>query len=147
MKTIDCPKCGSPVAVFRNPVPTVDIILESPEGILLINRKNPPLGWALPGGFVDYGESAEQATIRETEEETGLNIANVRQFHCYSAPDRDPRHHTISVVFTAEYSGNLQASDDASEARFFPWDQFPDHIAFDHRQILEDYRIDRWNTR
>ena len=133
--------------VFQNPVPTVDVIIESPEGILLIKRKNSPFGWALPGGFVDYGETVENAIIREAREETGLNIRNVRQFHSYSAPDRDPRQHTISIVFTAEALGEPHASDDALEVRFFSYDNLPDDIAFDHRQILDDYRTNRWMNR
>jgi ADP-ribose pyrophosphatase YjhB (NUDIX family) len=146
-KTIACPQCGNPIDIFRNPVPTVDVIIESPEGILLIKRKNPPYGWALSGGFVDYGETVEEAIIREAREETGLDIQNVRQFHSYSAPDRDPRQHTISIVFTAQATGNPKASDDAQEVRFFLWDNLPNNIAFDHRQILEDYRTNRWMSR
>jgi 8-oxo-dGTP diphosphatase len=125
----------------------VDVIIESPQGILLIKRGNPPFGWALPGGFVDYGESAEDAVVRETREETGLEISEIRQFHCYSEPYRDPRHHTITVIFTARAVGEPYASDDAQEVHFFPWDSLPDDMAFDHRQILEDYRNQRWQSR
>ena len=143
-KTINCPNCGCPIVMYRNPVPTVDVIIETPDGVLLIKRKNLPPGWALPGGFVDYGESAEDAVIREAKEEIGLDIDNVKQFHSYSTPDRDPRQHTISVVFTASADGKPVAADDALEVQFFPWDNLPNQIAFDHRQILEDYRNNRW---
>ena len=99
----------------RNPVPTVDVIIEWDKGkIVLIHRKNPPPGWALPGGFVDYGETLEEAAVREAREETSLEIRLVRQFHTYSRPDRDPRRHTISTVFIAQGQGRPQAADDAS---------------------------------
>jgi 8-oxo-dGTP diphosphatase len=146
-KTVKCPKCGAEITIYRNPMPTVDVIIESQDGVLLINRKNPPYGWALPGGFVDYGETVEEAIVRETREEVGLDVINLRQFHCYSKPDRDPRQHTLSVVFTAESQGKPRASDDAAEARFFAWENLPERIAFDHRQILEDYKANRWTSR
>jgi len=124
---------------YKNPIPTVDIIIEMEGGIVLIKRKNPPYGWALPGGFVEYGESLEDAAIREAKEETGLDVVELRQFHTYSAPDRDPRHHTISTVFTGKGRGVLKGSDDAVEAKIFTEDNLPDEIAFDHRKILDDY--------
>jgi len=93
-----CPHCQEKIQLYRNPVPTVDIIIEVDKSIVLIRRKNPPHGWALPGGFVDYGESYETAAIREAEEETGLAVQNLQQFRTYSAPDRDPRQHTASTV-------------------------------------------------
>ena len=123
----------------RNPIPTVDIIIEISGGIILIKRKNPPFGWAIPGGFIDYGESAEHAAKREAKEETGLDIDNLKQFHTYSAPDRDPRHHTISVVFNARTSGTPKADDDAADIGIFTKGNLPDQIAFDHSKILEDY--------
>ncbi len=122
-----------------NPLPTVDVIIEVEGGIILIKRKNPPPGWAIPGGFVDYGESLEDAVCREAKEETGLDIDIVRQFHTYSDPGRDPRHHTVSTIFIATASGKPRAGDDAKEAEIFTRDNFPKDIAFDHRQILEDY--------
>ncbi|HEC78621.1 MAG TPA: NUDIX hydrolase [candidate division WOR-3 bacterium] len=124
---------------YRNPIPTVDIIIESADGVILIKRKNPPYGWAIPGGFIDYGESAEEAARREAREETGLEIKELKQFHTYSAPDRDPRHHTISVVFTAKAEGRPIAGDDAAELGIFTKDTLPEQLAFDHRKILEDY--------
>ncbi len=124
---------------YRNPIPTVDIIIETEKGIVLVKRKNPPSGWAIPGGFIDYGESAEQAAVREALEETGLELEDLRQFHTYSAPNRDPRHHTISVVFTARSKDKPEAGDDAEEIGIFTRDNLPDNIAFDHRKILEDY--------
>ena len=124
---------------YKNPIPTVDIIIEMEGGIVLIKRKNPPYGWALPGGFVEYGESLEDAAIREAKEETGLDVVELRQFHTYSDPDRDPRHHTISTVFTGKGRGFLKGSDDAVEAKIFTEDNLPDEIAFDHRKILDDY--------
>ncbi|MGA1875419.1 MAG: NUDIX domain-containing protein [bacterium] len=124
----------------RNPLPTVDIIIEvEGKGIVLIKRKNPPYGWAIPGGFVDYGESLEEAAIREAHEETGLMIHLVRQFHTYSDPRRDPRSCTISTVYIAQATGTPIGRDDAQEARIFDRHQIPDHMAFDHREILNDY--------
>ncbi len=123
----------------RNPVVTVDAIIEVEGGIILIKRKNPPPGWAIPGGFVDYGESLEDAACREAKEETGLDIKLIRQFHTYSEPGRDPRHHTVSTIFIAAASGRPVAGDDAKEAGIFTKDSLPKDIAFDHRQILEDY--------
>lgn len=127
------------MAAPRNPFPTVDIIIEYRGGIILVRRRNPPHGWAIPGGFVEYGESLENAAAREAQEETGLTADIVRQFHSYSEPDRDPRFHTISVVFIARGNGDLQAADDAVDAAVFTKDDLPDDIAFDHRAILEDY--------
>ena len=124
---------------YRNPFPTVDIIIEINGGVVLIKRKNPPFGWALPGGFVDYGESLEEAAIRESKEETGLNIKLIRQFHAYSDPGRDPRHHTITVVYIASAQGKPRGKDDAVEAHIFTRSTLPENIAFDHKQILEDY--------
>jgi 8-oxo-dGTP diphosphatase len=123
----------------RNPVPTVDLIIEYNEGIILIERKNPPDGWALPGGFVDYGETLESAARREAKEETGLDVELIRQFHAYSDPQRDPRHHTITIVFVAHAKGRPRAGDDAKETGIFTENTLPDKIAFDHRAILKDY--------
>ncbi|TEU06159.1 MAG: NUDIX hydrolase [Candidatus Aminicenantes bacterium] len=128
----------------RNPVPTVDIIIEiqredGKEGIVLIKRKNPPHGWAIPGGFVDYGESLEEAAAREAKEETSLDVQLKRQFHTYSDPDRDPRQHTISTVFVATAQGQPKAEDDAQEIGIFSRDEIDFPLAFDHSRILEDY--------
>ncbi|MDY0270165.1 NUDIX domain-containing protein [Trichloromonas sp.] len=135
-----CPACGAKVKSYRNPFPTVDIIIRVGDKIVLIERRNEPRGWALPGGFVDYGESLEEAARREALEETGLVLSNLRQFGAYSDPGRDPRHHTISVVFTAEGSGTLQGGDDAGNAELFPLNALPSSLCFDHQQILDDYR-------
>ncbi len=142
---IQCPNCGFQWETFKNPLPTVDIIIERggarsqvPE-IVLIERKNPPKGWALPGGFVDYGESVEEAAIREAKEETGLDVELTHLLGVYSRPDRDDRFHTISTVFVARATGRLQAGDDASKAQFFATTQLPQPIAFDHAEIIADY--------
>ncbi|HMK56329.1 MAG TPA: NUDIX hydrolase [Dissulfurispiraceae bacterium] len=132
------------MAAPRNPFPTVDIIIEHGGGIVLIKRRNPPYGWAIPGGFVDYGESLERAAAREAKEETGLDIDLVKQFHAYSAPERDPRFHTISVVYVATGNGVLKADDDAAEAAVFNRGSLPTELAFDHRAILEDYFSGRY---
>lgn len=138
--TIRCPRCGVAVKEYRNPLLTVDILIEiAGEGIVLIERKNPPAGWAIPGGFVDYGETLEEAAAREALEETGLAVENLLQFRAYSDPARDPRHHTVSVVFTAEARGVPVAGDDAGRARVFPLDRLPEPLAFDHARILSDY--------
>ncbi|MEE9523129.1 MAG: NUDIX hydrolase [Thermodesulfovibrionales bacterium] len=124
---------------YKNPYPTVDLIIEIEDGIVLIRRKNRPFGWALPGGFVDYGESLEDAAVREAKEETGLDVRLVRQLHSYSEPDRDERFHTITTVFIATTEGVPQAADDAADVGIFRRDELPDDIAFDHRDILSDY--------
>jgi ADP-ribose pyrophosphatase YjhB (NUDIX family) len=139
-KSIRCPKCKNKVEVYQNPIPTVDIIIEiESKGIVLIKRKNPPYGWAIPGGFVDYGESLEKAAVREAKEETNLNVKLIRQFYTYSDPKRDPRHHSISTVYIAKGKGIPKAKDDAVEIGVFTQSNLPDEIAFDHRSILHDY--------
>jgi ADP-ribose pyrophosphatase YjhB (NUDIX family) len=127
------------MAEHRNPAPTVDIIIELAGGIVLIERKNDPPGWALPGGFVDYGESLEQAAVREAEEETTLSVRLKRQLHAYSDSSRDPRKHTLTVVFVAEAEGFPEARDDAKGAGVFTEKTLPSPIAFDHAKILDDY--------
>ena len=124
---------------YRNPIPTVDIIIEIDDGIVLVKRKNPPYGWALPGGFVDWGETLEHAAKREAKEETGLDVELLRQYHTYSDPSRDPRKHTISTVFLARASGTPIGGDDALEARIFTRETIPEEMAFDHHRILMDY--------
>lgn len=124
---------------YRNPLLTVDAIIEIDNGIVLIERKNPPYGWALPGGFVDYGESLGVAVVREAKEETALNIELVEQFHAYSDPDRDPRQHTVSVVFIARATGRPMAADDANRAIIVTPSTLPEPLVFDHGQILSDY--------
>ena len=128
----------------KSPLLTVDLIIELNEGIVLIKRKNPPEGWALPGGFVEYGETLEYAAIREAKEETGLDVELMRQFHSYSDPKRDPRHHTVTTVFLAQAAGNAVAGDDAKEVGAFQRDNLPVRIAFDHRDILNDYFTGRY---
>jgi 8-oxo-dGTP diphosphatase len=136
-----CPKCGEKVRAYRNPFPTVDVIIELPEGIVLIERKNEPYGWAIPGGFVDYGESLEAAALREMQEETGLELKaeDLRLLGCYSDPARDRRSHNISTVYVARASGTPKAGDDAAALAVFPLDALPQPLCFDHGQILSDY--------
>ncbi|MBW2048550.1 MAG: NUDIX hydrolase [Deltaproteobacteria bacterium] len=173
-----CPHCGNVVEKYKNPFPTVDIIIEissemSPDkgihngagsgflqtgilhkrselsrkpgrenagpSIVLIKRKNPPHGWALPGGFVDYGESLESAARREAEEETSLKVELLYQLGAYSDPSRDPRHHTISVVFVGRAKGRPRAADDALDVGIFDRFSLPKSMAFDHKKILKDY--------
>lgn len=106
----------------------------------MIERKNPPYGWALPGGFVDYGESFEQAARREAGEETGLEVKLVTQFHTYSNPERDSRQHNSSTVFIATADGEPKGADDAAQAKIFNREDLP-LLAFDHGKILEDYFV------
>jgi 8-oxo-dGTP diphosphatase len=128
----------------KKPFPTVDIVIEIDRedgrpGIVLIERKNPPYGWALPGGFVDYGESLEEAAVREAKEETSLDIELLGQLHTYSEPGRDPRFHTITTVYIAKAKGRPQARDDAKNIGIFTVKERPRPLAFDHDKILEDY--------
>ena len=133
-----CPHCEKEIPLYKNPVPTVDIIIEIEGKFVLIERKNPPFGWALPGGFVDYGESYEDAAEREALEETGLQVSNIQQFRTYSNPNRDPRMHTASTVFSATATGIPQAGDDAADVQLFDKKKLP-NLAFDHSQILADF--------
>ncbi len=137
---MNCPDCGTKIQVYRNPTPTVDIIIEIDGGIVLIERKNPPQGWALPGGFVDYGESFEDAATREAKEETGLEVTLTRQLQTYSNPDRDPRQHTASTIFIATATGIPCGADDALQAKVFTAEALP-QLAFDHARILRDYFV------
>lgn len=126
--------------VSKSPHLSVDIIIRTgADRVLLIERRNPPHGYALPGGFVDYGESLEDAAAREAKEETGLDLANLRQFRAYSDPGRDPRHHTVSVVFTADGVGEARAGDDAGAVIIVDPRAPGVDLVFDHQRILSDY--------
>lgn len=140
LEKLTCPACGATVKNYRNPFLTVDVIIRSDDRVVLIERLNQPLGWALPGGFVDYGESLEAAAVREAGEETGLELVDLAQFRSYSDPGRDPRQHNVTVVFTARGLGELRAGDDAKTARWFPLAALPAPLCFDHASILADYR-------
>ncbi|MEK6727202.1 MAG: macro domain-containing protein [Candidatus Omnitrophota bacterium] len=122
------------------PFVTVDALIELPDGIVIIKRSNPPFGWALPGGFVDYGESLEDAVKREAKEETDLDLTGIKQFHTYSKPNRDPRFHTIGTVFIAKAIGKPKAGDDAAGLKIIGLNEIKDlDFAFDHKKILQDY--------
>ncbi|MEO0946598.1 MAG: NUDIX hydrolase [Cyanobacteria bacterium J06641_5] len=132
------------MSAYRNPAPTVDIIIELCDRpnrpIVLIERKNEPFGWAIPGGFVDYGEAVETAARREVREEVSLDVTLVEQFCVYSDPTRDARKHTISIVFIATAKGEPIADDDAKAVGIFTLDALPEPLCFDHARILQDYR-------
>ena len=142
-KEIKCPKCGASIWEYANPKPTVDSVIYHPDkGVVIIKRKNIPHGYALPGGFIDEGEQAENAAIRETLEETGLRVRLKGLLGVYSRPDRDPRSHTMSSVYVCETDNpeELKAGDDAGEAAFYPLDKLPEPIVFDHAKIIDDFR-------
>ncbi len=124
----------------EGPYVTVDAIIELKSGIILIERSNPPYGWALPGGFVDYGESLEEAVVREAKEETGVDFIDIKQFHTYSKPGRDPRFHTISTVFVGEGKGKPKFGDDAKGLKIVSFDELMKlEYAFDHKNVIRDY--------
>ncbi|UCD16158.1 MAG: NUDIX hydrolase [Candidatus Omnitrophota bacterium] len=125
--------------ISSGPFITVDAVIEYAGGIVMVERSNPPFGWALPGGFVDYGESVETAVVRETKEETNLDFLDFKQWKVYSDPDRDPRFHTISVVFIGKGKGELRAASDAKDVKVFELGVLPQKIPFDHRKVIEDY--------
>ena len=124
--------------IYKNPIPTIDIIIETKKGIVLIERKHEPFGWAIPGGHVDYGESLEEAAVREAKEETSLDVKLIEQFHTYSDPKRDPRAHRISTVYIAKAKGKPKANSDAKKVKIFKKDKLP-KLVFDHEKILKDY--------
>lgn len=141
-KTVLCPHCGKPYSCWRNPSPTTDVVIYEPEkGVVIIRRANEPQGYALPGGFIDEGEQAETAARREMREETGLDVELTGLLGVYSRPGRDPRQHTMSVVFAGrpKDATRLQAGDDAQAAAFYPLNALPEPLVFDHARILEDF--------
>jgi 8-oxo-dGTP diphosphatase len=123
----------------RNPLPTADVIIEVGDRIVLVRRKHPPAGWAIPGGFVEAGETVESAAVREALEETGLPVTLTALLGVYSDPARDPRHHTVSTVYVGRAEGSPSGGDDAAEARLFAEGGLPSPLAFDHAKILADY--------
>ncbi len=130
----------TPPKTPRNPFPTVDVVVERGDGrILLVRRSNPPIGWALPGGFIDYGESAEAAARREVEEECGVGVLLTDLLGVYSRPDRDPRHHTLTVVYVGRSRDPVRPGDDAADVQEFSLDSLPEDLVFDHAQIVRDY--------
>jgi len=128
----------TPEKTYRNPIPVVDVIIEHGDRIVLIERRDPPHGWALPGGHVDEGEHVATAAHREALEETGLDVDLTEQFFCYSDPARDPRKHSLSVVFIGHAEGEAKAGDDAIGVKLFDRDHLP-NLVFDHAQIISDY--------
>lgn len=142
-KNLVCPHCGKSYKAWRNPSPTVDVVIYDPSrGVVIIRRRNEPHGYALPGGFIEEGEQAETAAVREMKEETGLDVELVGLLGVYSGPHRDPREHTISTVFAgrAKNPAALQAGDDATGAAFYPLDRPPQPLVFDHARVLDDFR-------
>lgn len=130
--------------IQQGPFTTVDIIIELSEGIVLIERSNPPYGWAIPGGFLDYNESLEDCAAREAKEETSLDIYDLKQLHTYSRPGRDPRFQTVTTVFTAKAKGKPRAGSDAANLKVVrPEDASKFNLAFDHKQVISDYLMVR----
>lgn len=130
--------------IQSGPFITVDIIIQLSGGIVLIERSNPPYGWAIPGGFLDYNESLEDCAIREAKEETSLDIYDLKQLHTYSKPGRDPRFHTVTTVFTAKAKGKPQAGSDAANLKVVkPEEASKLNLAFDHKQVIKDYLMVR----
>nr|MCR5562448.1 NUDIX hydrolase [Desulfovibrio sp.] len=130
-------------SAWRNPTPTTDVIIHEPgRGIVIIRRANEPVGFALPGGFIDEGEQAEAAAIREMKEETNLDVELTGLLGVYSRPGRDPRLHTLTVVYVgrAKDASLLRAGDDAARAAFYPLDALPSPLVFDHADIIADFR-------
>lgn len=143
MKPVLCPECGAVVSKYRNPFPTADVIIYEPSrGIVLVRRGKEPLGMAIPGGFVEEGESVEHAALREMKEETGLDIVLDGILGVYSRPDRDPRFHTMTVTFVGHTDDpdRLTAGDDAAGAAFYPLDALPLPLCFDHDRAIQDFK-------
>ncbi|MDH5599715.1 MAG: NUDIX hydrolase [Gammaproteobacteria bacterium] len=118
----------------------IELVDQPGQPIVLIERKNPPYGWAIPGGFVDIGERLEIAAIREAKEEVCLDVTLKALLGIYSDPKRDDRGHTVTAVYVAEAKGVPQAADDAKNLAVFTLDNLPQELAFDHAQVLEDYQ-------
>lgn len=141
MKT--CPHCNENISKYNNPYPTVDVVIYHKDyGIVLIERKNTPFGWALPGGFAEQGESLENAAMREMQEETSLDVKLQGILGVYSEPDRDPRFHTITITYVGHVDSpqNLCAGDDASKAKFYKLDNLPISLCFDHDLAVSHFK-------
>lgn len=138
-----CPNCGTLVVKYSNPLPTADVIIYDPQcGIVLVRRRNPPIGYALPGGFVEEGESVEHAAVREIKEETNLDVELLGILGVYSNPMRDRRCHVMTTVFVgrAQHRENLKGGDDAQNAAFYPLDNIPETLCFDHAKVIRHFR-------
>jgi len=132
----------------NGPAVAADVIIEiDGGGIVLIERRNEPPGWAIPGGFIDYGETVEHAAVREAREETGLAVELTALLGIYSDPRRDPRHHTITAVYVGRAAGLPVAADDAKRAAVFHQNTLPAPLAFDHATVLADYFAYKTNGR
>lgn len=127
----------------RHPLLAVDAIVRVRDEIVLVRRRNPPEGWAIPGGFVELGETVERAVRREIQEETGLELDDLAQWRVFSDPDRDPRRHVVSLCFTARSVGSPRAGSDARDVDLFPPSDPPAELAFDHQAILRRYCRER----
>ncbi len=141
-KPLLCPKCNTIVRKHSNPAPTADVIIYDEEkGIVLIERGNEPFGYALPGGFIDEGETVEYAATREMMEETNLEVELLGILGIYSNPKRDPRFHTMTTTFVgkAKDISKLNAGDDAKNAQFYPIDALPNPLCFDHSKMISDF--------
>lgn len=134
-----CRSCGSVVRTWQRPAVTVDLLLRYHGRIVLVYRRNDPVNWALPGGYVDYGEPLEAAARREALEETNLELEELEQFHTYSDPERDTRQHSITTVFLATGRGELRAGDDAEKVALFDPSEAPHPLAFDHSRMVRDF--------
>jgi len=140
----ECPRCGHAFSIPSGPRLAADVIIETKPGtVVLVHRRFPPYGWAIPGGFVEENESAEEAALREALEETGLRVHDLAPFGFYSRPGRDPRQHTASMIYTGRASGEPVAGDDAADARLFARESLPGDLAFDHAEILARYFDER----
>lgn len=149
-RQVVCPHCGKAYSSYRNPTPTTDVVIYAPDrGVVVIRRANEPVGFALPGGFIEEGECAEDAAVREMREETGLDVELTGLLGVYSRPDRDPRQHTLTVAFAgrARNPETLRAGDDAAQAAYYPLDALPRPLVFDHARILDDFRAVLAGTR
>ena len=141
-KNLTCPLCNGKFPVYANPSPTTDVIVHAPgRGVVIIARANIPLGYAIPGGFIDEGEWVEDAAIREMKEETNLDVVLDGLLGVYSRPDRDPRHHTMTTVFVGHPvdPDALRAGDDAGAAAWYDPHYPPQPMCFDHGVVLADF--------
>ena len=142
-KPLICPNCQAVIRKYSNPFPTADVVIyDQILGIVLVERGKEPFGLALPGGFIEEGESAEQAAIREMKEESNLDVELLGILGVYSKPDRDPRFHTMTITYVgkARDVSLLNAGDDAAQAAFYKLDALPATLCFDHNLAVEHFR-------